>query len=43
MMTEPERKASLENKHSRNCDYFAVIPSCPHFTILTKNSASGLV
>ena len=27
MMTEPARKTSLENKHLRNCDYFAIIPS----------------
>ena len=24
---------SLENKHLHNCDYFAIIPSCSHFTI----------
>ena len=43
MMTEPARKTSLENKHLRNCDYFAIIPSCSHFTMLTKNPAPGLV
>ena len=43
MMTEPVRKTSLENKHLRNCDYFAIIPSCSHFKMLTKNSATGLV
>ena len=43
MMMEPARKTSLENKHLRNCDYFAIIPSCLHFAILTKNTATGLV
>ena len=43
MMTEPVRKTSLENKHLRNCDYLAIIPSCSHFKMLTKNSATGLV
>ena len=43
MMTETARKTSLKNKHSRNCDYFAIIPSCSHFTLLTKNPANGLV
>ena len=43
MMTEPARKTSLENKHLRNCDCFAIIPSCSHFTILTKNPATGFV
>ena len=37
------KKKSLENKHLRNCDYFAIIPSCSHFTMLTKNPATGLV
>ena len=27
MITEPARKTSLENKHLRNRDYFALIPS----------------
>ena len=27
------KKTSLENKHLRNCNYFAIIPSCSHFTI----------
>ena len=31
MMTEPARKTSLEYKHLRNCDYFAIISSCLHF------------
>ena len=43
MMTEPARKMSLENKHLRNCDYFAIISSCSHFKMLTKNPATGLV
>mgnify|MGYP007058291831 CR=1 FL=1 len=43
MMTETARKTSLENKQLRNCDYFAIISSCLHFTMLTKNPASGLV
>ena len=43
MMTEPARKTALENKHLRNCDYFAIIPSCSHFKMSTKNPVTGLV
>ena len=43
MMTETARKTSLKNKHLRKCDYFAIIPSCSHFTMLTRNPATGLV
>ena len=43
MMTEPARKTLLENKDLRNCDYFAIFPSCSHFTMLTKNPETGLV
>ena len=43
MMTEPARKTSLEKKHLHNCGYFAIISSCSHFTMLTKNPATGLV
>ena len=43
MITETARKTSLKNKHLRNCDYFAIIPSCSHFRMLTKNRATGLV
>ena len=32
-----------KNKHFRYCDYFAIIPSCSHFTMLTKNPATGFV
>ena len=39
MMKELARKASLENKHLRNCDYFAIIQSCSHFTMLISLSA----
>ena len=31
--TDDGKKTSLENKHLRNCNYFAIIPSCSHFTI----------
>ena len=41
-MTKPARKTSLENKHLHICDYFAIIPSCSHFTMLTKNPAISL-
>ena len=41
MMTATARKTWLENKHSRNCEYFAIIPSCSHFTMLAKNSTNG--
>ena len=34
---EFSRKTSLENKHLRQCDYFEIISSCSHFTMLTKN------
>ena len=43
MMTETARKASLKDKDLRNCDYFAIILSCSHFTMLMKNPATGLV
>ena len=43
MMTETARKMSLINKHLRNCVYFAIIPFCLHFAMLTKNPATGLV
>ena len=43
MMTEAARKTSLKKKHLRNCDYFAIIPSCSHYTMLTKNPATELV
>ena len=43
MMTELARKTSLEDKHLYDCDYFAIVPSCSHFTMLTKNPTTGLV
>ena len=43
MMTEMARETSLKNEHLRNCDYFAIILSCSHFTMLKKNPANGLV
>ena len=42
-MTETARKTSFKNEHLRNSDYFAIIPSCSHFTMLTKNPVTGLV
>ena len=42
MMTATARNKSLENKHLRNCDYFAIIPSCSYFTMLKKNPTTGL-
>ena len=42
MMTATARTMSLENEHLRNCDYFAIMPSCSHFTMLTKNGTTGL-
>ena len=41
MITEPARKRSLENKHLHNCDYFVIIPSCLHYTMLNKKPATG--
>ena len=43
MMTATTRKTSFENKHLRSCDYFAVIPSCWHSTMLAKYTQTGLV
>ena len=43
MMTATTRKTLLENKHLCNCNYFAIIPSCSHFTMLAKNATTGLV
>ena len=34
------RQTSLENEHSH---YFAIIPSCSHFTMLARNPTTGLV
>ena len=34
------RQTLLENKH---CHYFAIIPSCSHFTMLARNPTTGLV
>ena len=42
MMTATTRKTSFENKHLRSCDYFAVIPSCWHSTMLAKYNQTGL-
>ena len=36
------RKTSLQNKHLTSYDYFAIIPSCSHSAILTKDAATGL-
>ena len=41
-MTETASKTSLKNKDLCNCGYFAIIPCCSHFTMLTKNPATGL-
>ena len=43
MMTEKARKTSVKSKHLPNYDYFAIIPSCSYFTMLTKNPSTGLV
>ena len=40
MMTGLARKTSIENKHLRNCDYFAIIPSCSHFYNLNEEPCS---
>ena len=37
------KKNPLKNLHLRNCDYFAIIPSCSHCTMLAKNPTTGLV
>ena len=42
MMTATARKKSLENEHLRNCDYFAIFPSCSYFTMLTENPTTAL-
>ena len=41
MITATARKTSLEIKQLRNCDYFAIILSCSHFTMLAKNPTTG--
>ena len=43
MITARAKKTSLENEHLCNYDYFAIIPSCSHFTMLAKNLTTGLV
>ena len=43
MVTETARKTSLKNKQLRNYDFFAIIPSCSHFRMLTKSPETGLV
>ena len=41
MITATARNTSLEIKQLRNCDYFAIIPSSSHFTMLAKNRTTG--
>ena len=42
-MTETTKKKTLaKNKHMRNYDYFAIIPSPSHFTMLAMNPTTGL-
>ena len=43
MITAALRKTSFENKNLRNCDYFAIIPSCSHSTMSAKYATNGLV
>ena len=43
MMTATARKMSFESKHLRFCDYFALIPSCSHFTMLERTPSTELV
>ena len=43
MTTATTRKKSLENKHLRRCDYFAIIPLCSHSTVLEKDAKTRLV
>jgi len=45
MMTEPAGKASLENKHLGNGDYFVIIMIAfsSHPLLLTERAARGLV
>ena len=35
--------ASVESKYLRVCDYFAILPSCSHSTMLAKCATTGLV
>ena len=37
------RRALLKNNHLHNCDYFAIVSPCLHFTKLAKNPTTGLV
>ena len=43
MITARAKKTSVENEHLCNYDYFAIIPSCSHFTMSAKNLTTGLV
>ena len=41
--TATATKASLENKHLGNGDYFVIIASSSHPLLLTEHAANGLV
>ena len=43
MITGTARKTLLKNLHLHNCDYFAIVPSCSHLTMLARNPTTGLV
>ena len=43
MTAATTRKTSLENKHLRRCDFFAIIPLRSHSTMLVKYAKTRLV
>lgn len=38
-----KKSVTYRNKHLRNCNKFAIMPSFSNFTILAKNATTGLV
>ena len=42
-MTAMGRKTSLKKKHSRVCNYYAIIPPYSHSAMLAKYATSGLM
>ena len=43
MTKATQTKASLENKHLRNGDYFVIIASSSHSLLLTEHATNGLI
>ena len=43
MKTATTRKTSIESKHLPDCDYFVIIPSRSHSTMLARYAKARLV